>query len=566
MTRKSVKLALLASSVLTLWACSPKAANPKVEPDKRPNILLIVVDDMGMADLGSFGSEIETPNLDALAYDGIRLTNFNASPVCSVTRSMLLTGVDANKAGLGNMAEDMAPNQEGQPGHEGKLNQNVVSVSTLLQDAGYRTYLSGKWHLGMSPDALPTARGFDNSFSMLSGGASHYGDMMPAYHPDPNGKAPYDRDGTRLTKLPDDFEYSTQYYVDQMIDYIGGGSGAGSEDTPFFAYLSYTAPHWPLQAPEATIAKYEGRYDGGFDSLRKERLARQKALGIVSKSATENPPPPKAVLWDRLTDTQKATETRSMEIYAAMVDEIDSHTGRLIDHLKKTGQFENTIIIFMSDNGAEGHDIDNTWPGDLYPDIRSNIDNKHDFSFENMGKPNSYVFYGPNWARAGAPNLRLHKGFPTEGGIRVPAFIHYEGFAKAKVTNRYFDVKDITPTLLDVLDIEHPSPLYEGRTVQPMTGLSMLPALTGNPERDDSRVSGGELMGKYYIRKGSWKMVHMPVPAGIGDWQLYNLNEDPSESQDRSESNPEIKQDLLKEWDAYYKANGVIIPNRVSGY
>ena len=566
MRLKPVKIALLASTILALTACGAADNKAPQSVADKPNILLIVVDDMGMADIGSFGSEIETPNLDALAFNGIRLTNFHTSPVCSVTRSMLLTGVDSHKAGFGNMAEDLAPNQVGQPGHEGKLTQNVVTISTLLQDAGYQTYISGKWHLGMSEDAIPVARGFDHSFTMLSGGASHYGDMMPAYHPDPNGKAPYNRDGVRLTELPETFEYSTQYYVDQMIDYLSDDEV--SADKPFFAYLSFTAPHWPLQAPPETIAKYEGKYDKGYDALRQERLERQKEMGVVPADATENPAPPKAVVWDSLSSTQKATDIKAMEIYAAMVDEIDTHTGRLIAELKRTGKFENTIIIFMSDNGAEGHDIDNTWPGDLFPDIRGNIDSKHDFSYENMGKPNSYVFYGPNWARAGAPHLRLHKGFPTEGGIRVPAFIHYDGFLKSKISDRLFTAQDLVPTILDVLDIEHPAPTYKGRNVHPVTGQSMLPALTdakalaANPDR----ITGGELMGKYYIRKGPWKMVHMPVPAGTGEWQLYNLDTDPSEANDLSSRKPEIKSDLVAEWTTYSKENGVILPDWVSGY
>ncbi len=532
---------------------------------ERPNILVIVTDDMGMADLGSFGSEIETPHLDKLSYDGIRLTNFYASPVCSVTRAKLLTGVDSHKAGLGNMAEDMADNQSGQPGYEGYLNTDVVTIASLLKDSGYNTYLSGKWHLGMTAETAPSQRGFERSFTLLSGGASHFSDMLPAYHPDPKAVAPYRRNGEKLEKLPEGFEYSTQFYVDELIDHIEADE---DEDKPFFAVLGYTAPHWPLQAPDATIAKYKGRYDKGADHLRKARLKRQKQLGIMPLDAEENTAPPKGKDWTTLSASEKATEIRAMEIYAAMIDEIDQHTGRLIQTLKSKGEFDNTMIIFLSDNGAEGHDMEETWPADKYPKIRANIDSKHDFSFENMGRPNSYVFYGPNWARAGAPSFRMHKGFPTEGGIRVPAFVHYKGFEQEVVSNRFFNLQDIAPTILDVANVDHPAPMYKGRTVHAMTGQSLVPIFTDAEAlvKNGHRLYAGEVLGKYFIRKGPWKMVNMPPPAGTGEWQLYNIETDISEKNDLSAQSPEIKSDLITEWDNYVKANGVILPDWVSGY
>ena len=553
-------------------ACSPSNTGGEIQNEpaaistsERPNILIIVTDDMGMADLGSFGSEIETPHLDKLSYDGIRLTNFYASPVCSVTRAKLLTGVDSHKAGLGNMAEDMAENQNGQPGYEGHLNDNVVTVATLLKESGYNTYLSGKWHLGMTAETAPSKRGFERTFTLLSGGASHFNDMLPAYHPDPKAVAPYRKDGVKLETLPEGFEYSTQFYVDELIDYIETDEG---QDKPFFAVLGYTAPHWPLQAPDATIAKYKGRYDKGADYLRKARLQRQKELGIMPQDATENTAPPKGRNWDELTDSEKATEIRAMEVYAAMIDEIDQHTGRLIQTLKDKGEFDNTLIIFLSDNGAEGHDMEETWPGDKYPKIRANIDAKHDFSFENMGRPNSYVFYGPNWARAGAPSFRMHKGFPTEGGVRVPAFVHYKEFEQSTISNRFFNLQDIAPTILEVAGVQHPAPTYKGRSVYPMTGQSLIPIFKDSNalKQEGHRLYAGEVLGKYFIRKANWKMIHMPPPAGTGEWQLYDIVTDISEAHDLSAEHPEIKKDLIKEWEAYVAANNIILPNWVSGY
>jgi len=300
---------------------------PKQTPNaERPNVLLIVVDDMGLADIGSFGGEIETPNLDKFAYDGIRLTNFHASPVCSVTRTMLLTGVDAHKAGLGNMAEELAPNQVGKPGYEGELNDRVVTLATILKDDGYSTYMTGKWHLGMSEAASPHNRGFDKSFSMLAGGASHFRDMRPAYAPSPEVKAPYRDNGKKIDALPETFEYSSQFFVDQMLDYMKtDAENTDTQDKPFFAYLAFTTPHWPLQAPDQAIAKYEGRYAMGYDVLRKERLARQIDLGILPKGTLENIAPPKAVPWDGLSEGQKLNQSKAMEIYAAMIDETENN-------------------------------------------------------------------------------------------------------------------------------------------------------------------------------------------------------------------------------------------------
>ena len=235
----------------TVWlfngACSAPEppADTQVVTGSPPNVLMIVVDDMGFSDLGSFGGEIETPNLDKLAYDGIRFTNFHASTMCSPSRAMLMTGVDSHLTGLGNMAEELAPNQKGQPGYEGHLNDRVVTLATLLQDAGYGTYLAGKWHLGGGSGKGPSFRGFDRSFALVSGGASHFADMRPAYAPSPEIKANYSEDGKKLTELPAEFEYSTQYYADRMMDYLRGHD----PNQPFFAYLAYTAPHWPLQAP-----------------------------------------------------------------------------------------------------------------------------------------------------------------------------------------------------------------------------------------------------------------------------------------------------------------------------
>ena len=535
------------------------------DPTERPNILLIVVDDMGFSDLGSFGGEIETPNLDALALNGIRLTDFQTAPTCSPTRAMLLTGVDNHQAGLGNMAEEVAPNQQGKPGYEGVLNNRVVTVASLLRDAGYHTYMAGKWHLGMTEETSPAARGFERSFAMLSGGASHFGDMKPAYAPNPDAKAPYARNGQRLQALPQNFRYSTEFYVDELLSYLEQDQAS---DKPFFAYLAFTAPHWPLQAPAAAIEKYRGKYDQGYDVLHQQRLAALMQMGLLAETAESSARPPKGREWDDLSDHQRAVEIRQMEIYAAMVDQIDVHSGRLFDYLRQKQEFDNTLVFFMSDNGAEGHDIDETWPADLFPKIRKVIDDSHDFSYNNMGALNSYVFQGPNWAWASQPMLKNFKGFVAEGGTRTAAFVHYpRGLAAGEISPSLVSVKDLAPTLLDFANVEHPA-VYQDKAVQAMEGVSMRDAWRDpqNYQEPAERVLGMEMMGKRSIRKGRWKLTWTPEPYGRNRWQLFDLQTDLAEQRDLAEEQPQKLKDMQAHWHEYVESNQVVLPDWVSGY
>lgn len=563
-SKRPVCCLLLAA--LCILACVANATQAQ------PNILLIVADDMGFADLGSFGGEIDTPNLDQLAHSGTRFSQFQTAPTCSVTRAMMLTGVDSHRAGLGNMIEELSPNQRGRPGYEGYLNNRVVSVATLLADHGYHTYMTGKWHLGLEEDNSPAARGFDQSFVLLKGGASHFNDMKPAYAPSPDIKAAYRDNGKLLSALPSTFNYSSQFYVDQMIGYINRQRNIDSEQDaqnrqPFFAYLAFTAPHWPLQAPAKAIKKYSGRYQAGYDQLAKQRLIKQKTLGLLPASATLADLAPGVKTWQELSPQQQHEHSRAMEIYAAMVDQMDYHTGRLIDYLKDTDQYNNTVIIFLSDNGAEGHNLDQTWPADLYPDIRSTIDQTHDFSFANMGHKNSYTLYGAGWARAGAPGFRLYKGFPTEGGTHVPAFMLTPNQQGGDINKALLSVKDIAPTLLGLAHIKHPGTQYKGKPIEPMTGHSILPRLAGaSGKQKDDRLIFGELMGKRSLRSGSWKLVHIAKPHGNDQWQLYNLDSDPGERHDLSSQQADKKEMLLRLWSGYERDNNIIYPDWVSGY
>lgn len=531
---------------------------PVATNEQRPNVLLIVADDMGYADLGAYGGEIPTPNLDALANSGVQFTNFRAAPACSPSRAMLLTGVDAHPAGLGNMKEELAPNQVGKPGYEGELSSRVTTLGEHLQKAGYRTLLSGKWHLGESANTLPSARGFDSTFTLASGGASHYADMRPAYAKSPTAKAKYFADGKKLDSLPSEFEYSSQYYVDWIMSKLKTG-----EASPFFAVLSFTAPHWPLQAPTDAVEKFIGQYDSGYEATQQARFQRQKSLGVIQPQAKLNELP--GVAWASLSKTEKALSAKSMEIYAAMVHEMDRHTGRLIEHLRSTAQLDNTIILFLSDNGAEGHTYEETWPASLFPQIRANIDERHDFSYANMGKPDSYTFYDAQWARAGAPASRWHKGFPTEGGLKVPAFIKFAGHIPARLEHSPLSIKDIAPTILDLLDVQ----ITSAPDREKISGISFLPLLTGEAEKLDRQVVVTELFGKVSVLDYPWKAIRLPAPwkqTDRNDWALYHLQQDNLETKNLANENPEKLQELRERWLSYQQLHQVILPDWVSGY
>jgi arylsulfatase A-like enzyme len=311
---------------------------------KRPNFLVILADDLGFSDIGAFGSEIDTPNLDRLAHAGIRLTDFHSAPACSPTRAMLLTGTDHHVAGIGTMLEVAVPGFRGAPGYVGYLNDRVVALPELLRDAGYLTLMSGKWHLGHTIERSPWARGFERSFALLPAGASHYGGAAGrGFSPVPTL---YTEDDQFVT-VGEDF-YSSDSYTDTLLGYFR--ERAEDDDRPFFAYLPFQAPHWPLQAPDESVAKYRGRYDAGPDALREERLASLKRLGLCAPDVEPHPVVADgAPEWADMTDEERAISARSMEVYAGMVDRMDWNIGRVIDYLAETGELDNTVVMFMSD-------------------------------------------------------------------------------------------------------------------------------------------------------------------------------------------------------------------------
>jgi arylsulfatase len=545
----------IASSVLLL---SPDAS--MAQQSDRPNFLMIVADDMGYSDLGSYGGEINTPVLDDLAQQGMRYTDFYVSPTCSVTRSMLLSGTDNHVAGLGNMGELLAPNQMGQPGYEGVLNERVATVASLLRDSGYHTYMAGKWHLGLEPDQIPHARGFERDFSLLVGGGSHFDDQWNIEWQIPRG--PYTEDGQPVERLPKDF-YSTKNYTDKTIQFIEEGRGDGQ---PFFAYMAFTAPHGPLQVPDDWLRRYKNEYDEGWDVIRLRRLARMQELGIVEEGVSTAERLGFLPRASMLAPGARIALGRKMEIYASMVEYMDDQIGRVFDYLKQIDEYDNTVVIFFSDNGAEGNDLVAMVAGQAgtmgYLHAGNNFaESGHNF----IGRKGSYAEYGPAWAQVSMTPFRLFKGFVAEGGTRSPLIVSGPGVegAGGLNTDAILHVMDIAPTLLELAGVEHPA-TFSGRDIVPMQGKSWAQMMAGEEQspREAGDWLGWELFGNRAIRQGDWKISWLYEPYGIWDWQLYNLAADPGEQHDLSEQFPEEKTRLIARWDEYVEMNGVIVGNR----
>jgi arylsulfatase A-like enzyme len=546
---------ILLTILATIYSCSEE----KATQDNRPNILLIVADDAGYSDFGCYGSEINTPNIDKLADDGIQFTQFCVTPNCAPTRSSILSGIDHHLSGLGTMKEVASENQIGKPGYEGYLNFNVATLPEVLKSNGYHTYMTGKWHLGSNdPKTYPDARGFVESFALLNGGASHWSDNKPLI---PGKPSVYTDNGKIVKELPSDF-YSTKFYTDQMINYIDKNK---DDAKPFFGYLSYTAPHNPLHAPKEYIEKYKGKYDLGWDKLAADRLNKLKELGIISKEIKGFSRPDWIMAWDNLTDKQKKERARDMEVYAAMIDYLDESIGRVIEYLQKNNLYKNTLVVLISDNGASKTMLsDYAALGGEVADYLNSFDN----SIENRGLPNSAIDIGPGWAYSSNSPFRLTKGFVSQGGIQVPAIFKFPSGEKdyEKTINTFANVTDLMPTFLDIVNIDGAKYIDE-KQLLPIQGHSLLNLISGNQDKFfENREQGFELYGMRAYRKGDWKALMLPEPYGNGNWQLFNLKTDPSESIDLSDKYPELVSELAKEWEKYSLSVGVIEPNKRVGY
>ena len=496
-----------------------------------------------------------------------------------------MTGTDHHIAGLGNLIEwtnisgqngpkgerfDTAP-QRGMPGYEGYLNEKVVALPELLKDAGYLTLMSGKWHLGLTTERSPHARGFERSFAHLPACSNHY-----AYEPQLQGQdktpdfmtmsfiALHSEDGKFVKKLPDGW-YSTDGYGDKMLQYLKDRHES-KDDRPFFGYLPFTAPHWPLQAPQKHIKNYRGVYDEGPEALRKKRLQRLKELGMVPKDVEPHPVVADEVKeWSQLTDEERSKSCRAMECFAGMVESIDVNVGKVVDYLEQTGELDNTFVCFMSDNGAEGAAYE------AYPIVQGtmpeHLQKYYNNSLDNLGNGDSFIWYGPRWAQAATAPSRLYKAYTTEGGVRVPFLAKFPETLKGAIdgdgiTDQFATVMDLAPSILDMAGVPHPAPTYRGKDIVPMRGKSMLPFVKGESERvhPSDFIQGWETAGRAALRKGDWKIVFIPKPKGPEKWQLYNLVADPGEVHDLAEdaSQEQRMREMLKLWDQYVLETGVI--------
>ena len=512
---------------------------------QRPNILFIVADDLGYTDIGAFGSEIPTPRLDELAFAGVRLTNFHTHSACQPARIMMMasTGVSA--------ALERRPQMDSGE-RANRLSLNWAILPELLQDAGYATYMTGKWDLGLEEGYTPATRGFDRSFVQLGASASHFAEVLWGDY------SLYRLDGETVEydELPADF-YSTNYYTDRMLEFIR----STEEGTPWFAYVPYTTPHWPLQVPEDWLHRYAGRYDAGYDVLREARAASAAARGVIPAGAMLDDFEPVSPPWSELTAEAQLKYARAQELYAAMVENLDVNVGRLVDYLEESGQLENTVIVFASDHGASPgeHGMRPRAPSDSGPTIPDFIDNR----FENWGRANSFIDHGRGFAEAATAPLRGHKGTLSEGGLRAAAFVHYPSAVTGRQINGAFmTMLDILPTFLEIAGSAHPGAgNYRGREINGIVGRSFWPHLTGESAEvhspgDTAGWSGGN--GGAMIR-GDYKIINAPAAGGMGmgmgtaPWRLYDISEDPGERNDLAAEMPELTAELVREWEANWR-------------
>lgn len=511
----------------SLFSCSE-------EIKKRPNIVLIVADDLGYADIGAFGGDIHTPNIDMLASKGIKFSGFHTAPMCSPTRAMLLSGNDNHIAGIGAQGRTTKDF-----GYEGMLTDRIVPVPSLLKTAGYHTYMTGKWHLGSSKEANPHQKGFEHSFVLVNGAGNHYTNQSALTNKNSN----YTEDGEKTTWK--DGDYSTNFYTDKMIEYIDGDI---KDEQPFFAFLAYTSPHWPLQVDKKHWEKYKGRYNDGYEKLKERRLESLKKAGIIPQSA-KLPVSHKLVKpWDSLSKEQQLKEARKMELYAGMVDNLDYNIGRLINHLKSIGEYKNTLFVFMSDNGAAPRDFI-TLKNKRGDELREYYDD----DYENMGNYDSYISYGPQWAEAGSSPFKYFKDFTTQGGINTPMIISGPGIKKQnEIHHGFTTLMDLAPTFYELAEVTYPEN-YNEHSVYPLKGNSLMPFLSNQSEKihDSDYVFGLEHGGYAMIRKGKWKITSFVKPFKVENFQLFDLSTDIGEQVDLQKKFPKKYAELLNDWEKF---------------
>ncbi len=501
------------------------------ESDRRPNVLVILADDMGYSDLGCYGGEIQTPNLDALAAGGLRFTQFYNAARCCPTRAALLTGLYPHQAGVGGMVGN-----QGTPAYQGYLTDRSVTIAEVLKTAGYRTYMSGKWHVGDEKGHWPLDRGFERYFGLINGASNFYNNI---YYRDPSKQLTILRDDQPF-EVPATSEqmwarnegfYMTDAFTDHALEFLDEHDA----DKPFLLYLPYTAPHWPLHAFPEDIARYRGKYNVGWDRLRTRRYRKQIELGIVDVSVKLAETDEQVTVWKDASDEVRREFETEMAIYAAMIDRMDRNIGRVIDKLKQMDQYDDTLILFLSDNGGC-----HTTP--VFKHLQGT-----------PGGPNSFPCYGFMGAELSNVPFRKYKQFIHEGGISSPFIAHYPRLIKrGRIERQVGHLIDIMPTLVELCGACYPE-TRKGKRIKPMPGISLVPALKGGRlNRKDPLY--WEHVGNRGVRIGDWKLVAAKPDL---EWELYNLREDRTELNDLSEKFPEKKRQLIEVYEKWAKANGV---------
>jgi arylsulfatase A-like enzyme len=519
-----ITAALAASTVCTDLV----AQNALKKNDPRPNILLIMVDDLGFSDIGPYGSEIQTPNLNKLAAEGVRFKEFYNNSICAPTRASLLTGQYPHKAGVGFFDINL-----GLPAYQGYLNKESLTIGEVLRANGYSTLISGKWHVGQDSSAWPIQRGFDRFYGFVAG-ASNYFDIG-SY-----GQAPpvtVFKNNTK-TKLKEG-EYLTNTITDNAIGFL---KEQDQTQKPFFLYVAFNAPHWPLQAPPEDIAKYKGRYDIGWDSLRSERIERQRKLGILDSNQKIADRDPEVPYWNNLTYDQKQLWKAKMEVYAAMVDRVDQNIGRLLNTLKELRKDDNTLVIFLSDNGAQGG--------------YSSPNRKPQRNTGPIGTAGSYDYQEQSWAYVSNAPLRQYKNNMHEGGFSAPFIAWYPKLIKpGTIVQGTGHLIDLAPTFYELAHAKYPAS-FNNININALPGKSLLPVFAGSaPVVNREGPIFWERAGNRAVRKGKWKIVST-YPAY--KWELYNLETDRGETTDLASERTDIVNELSADYFKWAEQTGVV--------
>ena len=508
-----------------------------------PNIVLILIDDAALMDLGCYGGEAATPNIDRLAKKGTMFTHYRTSPMCAPSRAMLLTGYDSHLTGIPNLPLFTPPEYATKPGYEGVLNDKVETVGTRLQRKGYRTYVSGKWHLGHSETNLPNNRGFDRSYILDASGADNY-ENRP-YLPTQASKPPWYKDGQKVD-LPKDF-YSSKNLVDEMI---GFHKEAQEQRTPFFSFLSFQAIHIPVQVPKEYTQKYISTYEKGWDVIKRQRYEKAQNLGIIPADAPLGDMLPVLRKWNELSAEERKYMAKAMAVNAGMLEAMDKHIGRYIQYLEQRGQYENTVFIITSDNGPEASAAGDVQIMKYWMQMVG-----YHQDYEKLGERGSYNYIGPEFASAAAGPSAYFKFYGGEGGLRVPLIFSGPTIPTQSIA-AFSMVTDITPTILSIAGIDQPKQAPAG----PMTGRSLLSVIKGDTNQvyGPTEPIGLEAAGRCVLYKGDMKLVKNGKTYGDYNWELYNLTQDPGETNDLATTSPKVLQEMIDHYSEYAEQVGVL--------